>query len=831
MWLDIRFALRRLLRSPGVALAGVVTLALGIGIAASVFSVVEGTLLRPLPYQDPEQLVMVWNRQKLQADASNLISGGDYFDLSQRLRGVSAMGWMGEVVIAPISGAGEPDYAAQAPTSCTLHKTLGIEPLLGRLLTPEDCLPLPSGSTAPPPPTAVVISHGFWQRAFGGDPGVLGRVIRTFHFSSIVVGVLPPDFRLILPSEASVGDDLGAGIDIWRAARWDLSQAGRESRTLRVIARLQEDAGLADLKGELEAQAMQLRREHSHHQLAGLALDAAPLVEEASSHIRPLLMLLSGAVGFVLLIACANVAGLLLTRSSARRREMAVRSALGAGALRIACLSLAESLLLAFFGAGGGVALSLLGMKILQLLRPAGLPQASDLRLNLPVLGFALAACVLSALLAGSAPAFKAVRQGRGSALGARSSSASRSQRRTQELLAAAQVGLTLVLLTGAGLMLRSFVELQKVPLGFDPEPILTADISTISRPPAQWDQDGFRQWAVDRRGLERQLADKLSALPGVRAAAGVFPVPLNGVYARTADYSLQAEGRPELSGVAYFRNVWPGYFDSMGIALLAGQDFRWSDDRHLWEENRPTVIVDRQLAQRLWPDQDPIGRRLTYRIFGAQPTEAEVIGLAPYVPQGGLRDQISTLYIPRGYYRSMEFTVTVRCTGDLAALRPAVKRAIQEVFPLSPVSFKDMSEYVAQAQASTRFVLVLLGVFAGLALVLACVGLYGTLALMVHQRTVEIGVRIAMGARPAGILGMVLSRALALTAGGALAGLAGSLLLTRYLGGHLYGVTATDPLTLAAAALLLLGVGLASCWRPARSASIVDPMSALRTE
>ncbi|HSR53231.1 MAG TPA: ABC transporter permease [Acidobacteriota bacterium] len=840
MWTDLGLALRRMRRTPGVTLAGALTLALGIGISAAVFSVVESTLLRQLPFQDPDSLVMVWNRQKAQVDRANLLSGPNVVDLRQRSRTLEGVAAMGEVIVAPVLGTETPTFARQAQVTANFFQVLGVKPLLGRMLEPGDGAPLPQNATTPPP-RPVVISYDYWQRMLGGMRSVVGLRIRSFTTDNVIVGVLPQDFQVIFPAEAVVGEDLGAGIDLWTPFRSDLSQWNRESRGLRVVGRLASGASLSDVGGELEAIAAQLRAQHEPYEERGFALEAKAWTSQSTQHLRPLLALLAAAVGCVLLVSCVNVAGLLLARMTARRRELNVRSALGAGSGRLIRLALAESLALALLGGAAGVVLAVAAMRLLAWLRPGGLPQAADLSLNPAVLGFSLLLCMVSALLAGWVPALKAARESKRPSFNVREASASRNQRRTQDALAALQVALTLVLLIGAGLALRSFMRLQDVPLGFDASNVITADISTIAGGPDRSLPNPGRRWYRKRRNLEAQLHRNLNQVPGVEAAGAVFPVPLNGVYARTCSFRLPGGDDADTAGVAYFRNVWPGYFSSLGIPMQDGRDFDLRDDQPNAPEwpppegeersDRPTVVIDRQLAERLWPGESPVGKRLTYNIYANVPHEAEVIGVVPFVPQSGLVDSMPTLYIPRSYYRSMELALTVKVTRDTPEQRRRLTRAIHGVLPDSPVLWRPLSGYVDKAQAPARFILTLLSVFAATAVLLASVGLYGALSLMVRQRTSEIGVRMALGARGGVILGLVLSRGLALAAVGILVGGIASLGVTRFLSAHLHGVSPTDPATFAATALLLIAVCALAGYLPARRASTLHPTEALRTD
>lgn len=833
---DIGFAMRSLWRRPGFTLPVVVTLALGIGVSATVFSVVEAVLLRQPAFHDPDQLVMVWNQQLEDADSPSLFSGPDFFDVRAQASTLAGVAALSEVVVAPVVGTAQPSFARLAPVSANLFDVLGVRPVLGRILEDADQAPLPAGVTVRPP-NPVVLSHAYWERMFDADPAVIGRTIRTFTSDNVIVGVLPPDFSLLLPAAAQVGDDLGSAIDMWETYRADYSQWDRNDRGLRVIARITDGATLDDARAELDVIAARSRASHPEHERQGFALDIEALLPGQSRHLRPLLLLLSIAVLCVLAVACVNVSGLLLARTAGRHEELAIRTALGANRATLARLILLESLVLAAVGGALGLAVAAGGMSLLAWLDPAGLPQAGQLRLNRPVLAFAMLTVPCCAVLAGLIPTLRVAVRG-GASLGARGATAPRTQRRLAEALVATQIALTVMLLVGSALMLRSFWRLQEVPLGFSPESVLTVDISTVGQPLDRSRPEGFPEWIARRRSQERILSESLQDLAGVRAAGAVFPVPLNGVYARTTSYSLSADGR-DVAGVAYFRNVWPGYFEAMAIPLLGGRDFTYDDDQEGLGEwgpqddtprtDSPRVIIDARLAERLWPGERAVGQRLTFSIYVDVPHDAEVIGVVPFVPQGTLEDRMETIYIPRSYYRSQELTLTVRLASDSGAARQRIVDAVHAVFPDSPVGFQPMATYVGRALAPTRFVLTLLGAFALTALVLASIGLYGSMVVLVRTRTREIGVRLAMGALPRSISANVLARSALVGLAGVSVGLAGAGALSGLLASSLYEIAPLDPAAFTIAAMVQLGVACLAGWGPARRAAAIDPVAALR--
>ncbi len=843
IWKDFRFSSIALARRPGLTSLVTIALALGIGASTMVFSVVEATLLRELPVEDPQSLVMVWNRQVSDVGSSNLLSAPDYVDLRERTNTLDSVAAFGEIVVAPVVGTEQPSFARQVPVTENFFAMLGVEAQLGRLFDEVDGAEPVEGAPLPDF-YPLVISHDYWQRMFDGSEDVVGRSIRTFTSNFQIVGVLPPEFRLLFPAAADVGEDLGASIDLWTCFSFRMSQSSRTYRSFRVLARTGRGSSLADVRADLDNISGQLRAEVEELDASGFALGAESFVAESGAHIRPLLWMLGFAVVCVLLVACTNVAGLLIARTSERARELSVRSALGAEAWRLARLSLSESLLLAGAGGALGVALAWVGMRLLALARPAGLPQADDLSLNWQVLGFAIVIVVICAMLAGSIPAIRAMRHGLSGRLNTRSSTANRRQRRLREGMVALQIALTVVLLVATGLLLRSFANLQSTPLGFDPERVLAIDISTVAGGADRSLTDrslAASRWVERRQGLEHSLAEALSALPGVESAGAVFPVPLNGIYSRTCDYSLGAEGKPDVAGVAYFRNVWPGYFDSMKIPLLAGRDLHTSDDvpgLATWlldpeqeRTDRAVVVVDAQMAARLWPDQPAVGKTLRYTTSGTVFHDAEVVGVVPFVAQGGRVDGRGTIYIPRSYYRSQELTLTVRVQDDSPSTRRALVDTVHAAFPESPALIRSLDGYVERSTASNRFVLSLLGAFAATAVLLAGIGIYGALALSVRQRVNEIGIHLAMGAAPQRVFAGVIRNSLVLAAIGIGSGLALALLTSGLLSGYLHEVKGADPWAVGGSVLIQVAVTLLACWIPARRASRVQPMEALRAE
>ncbi|MDA8017610.1 MAG: ABC transporter permease [Thermoanaerobaculia bacterium] len=805
---DLRYGARRLMRSPGFSLVALFTLALGIGATTTIFSVVQETLLRSLPFADPERLVMVWNHTREEPTDRWLLTAKDFADMQEQSRSLEAAA-VTETVVGPMVGAGEAIHVRISRTTTNFFSLLGVEPILGRGFVPEDGTPVPTGAQGPPLP--VLLSHGTWQAHFGGDPGVLGRTMTIFGQPAEVIGVMPVDFDMHLPDAADVGRDM----DLWWPIRYDHSQGSRDSHYLTVIARLRDGTSLSEARAETISFSEGIRQASVRHRELGLEFELTPLAADVVAHVRPTLVLLSGAVGFVLLIACANVASLFLVRVARRRSELAVMSALGAGRWRLIRQLLTESLLLGVAGGTGGLLLSVAGLSVLKRVRPDELPWVDAVQLDLRIVAFALGTSLLAALVYGIAPAIRStVAAGR---LQQRAGSSSAGESRLRSSMVVVEVALSLVLLVGAGLMVRTIGELNRVELGFDPENLLVVDVSM----PGQLDRE-------QRLQVVHEVERTLREVPGVEQAGGIFPVPLNGVYVRTCAYAADAPPlESEDPREAYFRIVTPGYFDAARVSLRAGRQLEASD-----EDGEPAVVVvEQRLADRLWPGHDPIGQRLFFQIFSRQPVEVRVAGVVDNVRQGGLIDERPTIYMPRHFYAAMEMSFVVRAQGDPERLYAPIRSAIGALPTEMPVDVRAMSDNVVRELRPAQFVLALMAVFSALALVLAAVGLYGVLAYSVSQRRREIGIRLAMGATRHDVLRLVLGEGMVLAALGTLFGLGAAAALTRFMSHHLYGVSATDPVAFGATAAFLLMVSGLATWLPARRASGVAPSSALRYE
>lgn len=805
---DIRFALKQLCRHPGVGVVVVITLALGIGATTAIFSAVHGVLLRSLPYDDPAELVVVTT----EAGGSTLprfVSGPDLLDLPEAVPSLQVTAGFLEATVGPMTEVERPEHILTAPVTWNVFETLGVEMALGRRPNARDGIPL-ALNTTDPPPIPSVISHDFWQRSFGGDPEVVGKVVHVWGGASEIIGVLPEGFQMVVPPELNIPPKG----DIWRVIRWDMASWSREWRTLRTIARLADGATPRQAQQELDNFASQLRATYAHHEAEQTAFRVAPLQAQVASPMRAPLWLLMGAVTLVLLIACANVANILLARGAARAGEMTVRASLGAERGRLVRQLLTESAVLAAIGAASGVVLAKIGLDLLQAIRPEELHRLGQVSIDLTVLAFAVALAVGATLLSGLLPALQVSRSALSAGFGLRGGISS--GQRSRAALVVTEVALSVVLLVGAGLLIRSFTELQRMPLGFEPERVLTVTATQSNRP------------SEERQVYESELLRAAVSVPGVTAAGIVFPLPMNGVYDRSAEYAI--DGRhtdPSSWQTAYFRTVSPTYFDAIGLGLMRGRGFTEFDENY----EVPIVILDERLASREFAGVDPIGQPLWVRGMGGDTLRAEIVGVVEYAPQWDHRDTRPTMYFPRVFYQSHEVSLVARTVGSTTAVATSLSAAIRGVDPGFPSDLVPMERYVGDRLAQSRFLLILMQIFGALALSLSAIGLYGVLAYSVRQRTKELGVRLALGAQAASLTRKVVGNGLQLAAIGVAIGLGGALLLGRALRSQLFQVGSADPIALAGSAAVVLAVALIASLIPAMRAARVDPVTALREE
>ena len=809
---DLRYAARVLWKSPGVSAVAVVALALGIGANTAIFSVVNAVLLRPLPYRDAERLVRLSEQSEKLPQMS--VSFPNFVDWRAQASVFEQMAAIQSQSYNLSGGDGEAERLVGRNVSPEFFPILGVAPAQGRVFTEEENVP---GGVR-----VAVISHGLWQRRFGSDRGVVGRAVTLNGQPFTVVGVLPQDFRY------------GAQTDVYVPINSAIDDTMRTSRGYHpgifVLARLREGVSFEQADAEMEAISARLAAQYPDSNTGNRARMRL-LSETVVGSLRPSLLVLLGAVGVVLLIACANVANLLLARAAARQKEIAVRTALGASRLRIARQLLTESVVLALVGGGCGLLLALWSVDYLRSLTAGSLPPTAEIGLDASVLGFTLGVSVLTGLVFGLAPALQASRTDLNTALkeGGRSQSAGGGRQRLRGALVVAEVALSLLLLIVAGLLMKSFARLQQAELGFNPQGLLTVQVSRA----VGEDKDPVRAAA-----FFEQLRERLAATAGVEAAAYTAGMPILGA----PDTSIMVAGRPRPEpgkapqAVLYVTS--PGYLETLGIRLVRGRFFEERDDRRAQQ----VAVVDEAFARILFPGEDPIGQHLDSDWLGPEVPDAEIVGVVEHVNHYGAgepeqaRAQLYYAFKQMPEKALPDFLggvfVGVRAKGDPAALAQTVRREVQQLDPHQPVyAVTTMEESLARSFSTQRLAALLLGLFAGLACVLAAVGLYGVMSYTVTQRRHEIGIRMALGARPRDVLRLVVGRGMLLAAAGIGLGLVGALAATRLLVSLLYGVSAADPAVYAGISLLLALVALAANYFPARRAMKVDPVVALRHE
>jgi putative ABC transport system permease protein len=793
---DLRYGLRTMRRGPGFAAVAVLTLALGIGANTAIFSVVNAVLLRPLPYRDPARLVTVLH------DGWKPVAPANFLDWREQSRSFESIA-AAQLWSLTMTGRERPEQLEVLQTSAEMFHVLGVEAALGRTYA--------AGEDQPGRERVLVLSHGFWRRSFGGAPDVVGRQVTLDGEPYTVVGVMPPDFQFA-PFWATHAE-------AWAPLNLGRRVNDRRGQSLRVFARLKPGVTAGQAQAEMEAINRRLAEQHPREN-EGLTVSVDPLHEKVVGKSRPALLIILGAVGFVLLIACANVANLMLAKSALRQREIAVRIALGAGRWRVVRQMLTESLALSLAGGAAGLLLAFWSNAALASLGPDTLPRVRTASLDAGVLLFTLGLSVLVGLLFGLAPALRSTKTDLTESLKSRAQGAARGRRheRVRQLLVVGEVAVSLVLLVGGGLMMRSFLRLTSVNPGFDPRGVTTA-VVRLAGPRYATDEQ--------RAAFFRRLTTQLGSLPGVKSASAINHIPLGG---DVWTLGFTVEGRPAPPDAerpsAVYRVARPDYFRTMGAALLKGRDFTEGDD----DAAPAVVIVNEALARRQWPGEEPLGKRITVSGEGARPRE--VVGVVGDVKQGEWASAPQPeMYLPHLQAASPRtMTLVIRAAPGAPEIGPEVRRevwAIDSDLPVSQVA--GMEEVVSQAVGQQRFNTLLIGLFAATALLLAAVGVYGVMSHAVAQRTHEIGVRVALGARGRDVLGMIIRQGLGLTLAGLAVGLAGALALTRVMNSLLYEVSATDPLVFGGVAGALTLSALLACYVPARRATKVDPMVALR--
>lgn len=811
---DLRFSLRMMLKNKGFTCVAVITLALGIGANTAIFSVVNALLLRPLPYQDSERLVAIWSHSPGANIEQDWLSPGQYSAIKSQtdIFDETAIAVGGSV---NMTGMGEPQRLGVVYTASTLFPLLGVNPLLGRSFTPEDSVP---GKHR-----VVLLGYGFWQRSFGADPNLIGQAITLNSRPHTIVGILPEAFSLdyeVLRTVSAVEK-----IDMLLPLPIDAEMLNDQgSENYNVLARLKPDVTLQQAQAELDVVARRLEQEYPNTYPAnrGFHLSVRTLLEQVVGDIRLALLVLLGAVGFVLLIACANVANLMLTRAAVREKEIAIRLALGAGPWRLLRQLLTESVFLSLLGGAAGLVIAFLGIDLMRSLNPGNIPRIGEIHMDERVLTFTFVVSIFTGALFGLAPALRNSRVNLNETLkeGGRSGS-SGGRHRLRNLLVISEIALSLVLLAGAGLLIRSFTHVWQVNPGFDAHNTLTLRLSVVG---TAYVEESKRQL------FYQQIWDRIRQMPGVESAGGIATLPFsNGMSWGNITVEGYNPAPGEDSVMADQRVASTGYFEAMKIPIIRGRYFTEQDTADAMK----VAVIDENLARRFWPDEDPIGKRLKPGRSNTDEPWLTIVGVVGNVKQYALdSDSRIALYMP--YSQSLYSTMylVVRTTGDPMALAAAITKEARAMDANTPIyDIKTMETRLTESLARRRFAMLSLGLFATVAILLAGVGIYGVMGYSVTQRTREIGIRVALGARPQDVLRMVVRQGLLMAVGGVLTGLAAALVLTRLMASLLFGVGATDPFTLAGVSALVIFIALLACWIPARRATKVDPLVALRQE
>jgi putative ABC transport system permease protein len=806
---DVRFGARALVRNPGFALIAVITLALGIGATAAIFSIVNAVLLRPLPWQDPDRAVMIWSRWT--AFDKTWVAEGEVVDYRKRARTLQEVAAWGDAQVN-LTGSGEPERVAAAFVSANIFSTLGVSPLVGRTFTARE--DVPKG------PDVVVLGYALWARRHASDHAILGRAVAINGRPYTVVGVMPPDF--VLPTDFQNPQPS----QLWMPLQIDPASTDHGSHGLYAAARLAPGASVRQASEELHGIARAMTSEGFYPPQMQFDTVVLSLADEVLGPVRRAILLLFGAVGFLLLIACANVANLLLARAEARQREIAVRTALGAGALRLVRQLLTESLVLTACSASAGLAIAYGIVRFVAWWNPASIPRVAAVSVDGRVLLFTAAVALLTSVIFSLAPALRAVRLDLTDALkdGSQNASTGAGRQRFRNSLVIGEMALAVVLLVGAGLMLRSLAALQRVELGFDPSNVLTMRVA-LPQPgyPSPEHVVGFYQ----------RLLERVRALPGVRAAGAVRSLPLGSTI---GDWGLVVDGHvppPGTGAKGDWQIVTEGYFEAMGERIVRGRAITAADTAN----TMLVAVINEELARRYLAGRDPIGGRM--KIGGIARPWVTIVGVTADVRHNGITEVIKEkFYVPHAQWhkstgnpmRSM--TLVVKSIGDPQSLAGAIRseiRALDAALPVADV--RTMAEVVGATLSAPRFAGMLLGAFALLALLLSAIGIYGVLSYLVSRRMREIGIRLAIGARRAQVLGMVLRSALGLALAGIVIGLVVAAWAARLMTGLLHDVRPGDPATFAAVGAALVIVALLASLVPALRAARIDPAIALRTE
>ena len=806
---DVRFAWRQLWKAPSFAVISIITLAFGIGATAAIFSIVKALLLEPLPYRDPGRLVFVWQDLPQAGYPRAPLAGPELVDLRQRARLFDAFGGIWANTTA-LTGDAEPEQLRIGLVTSNFFSVLGADAALGRTFGADD-----EAQSASP---GVILSWSLFERRFGSDPSLIGRRVELNGRPTTVVGVMPRGFRLLLPPDASVPDDLQA----WQLLNASFTRWPRGQQFLRVVGRMKEGVRLEAAQQEIAAIGRQVGREFAEYGSAGATFYAVGLQDDGVREVRPALLALFGGVGLLLLIACVNVAGLLVTRAASRSHETAMRMALGASRGRLFRQCLVEGTVLALLGGVAALIVAQVTLQGLLAIRPAPLARIDAAAVDWQVLGFAAGVALLWGLVLSLAPLAELLRTDLVAALqrGERRGSAS-IQYRTRAALVVAQIALGIVLLVGSALLVRGFMRLQQVDAGFRSGEVLTFRISLAG--PRYRSPEAAVAFATALRG-------KLAALPGVAHTGAISHLPYDELPNWGGPYLPEGKGDPAEARVADTRSVMPGYFEAVGATLIGGRFFTDADAR----TSEPVAIVDQRLAERTWPGEEAVGKRILADPFtsGVPNQWVKIVGIVKHIRHRRPTEETSEqIYFPWPQAFRNPMAYVVRASGHPASLVPAVRTAVREIDPRLPLAaVRPLDDYVSDARATRRFTAVLAVAFALSALLLSCVGVYGVTSYAVALRRQEFGVRVALGARSREVMRLVLREGATLACAGCALGLAGGAAAAMLLRTQLFGVTPADPVSYAVAVPVLVVAALAACWVPARKAMRISPLEALRS-
>jgi putative ABC transport system permease protein len=808
--LDARYAARTLAKSPGLTAVIVATLALGIGANSAIFSVVHTLLMAPLPYRDADRLVFIWSDMTDAGYPRAPLSGPELADLRTRSTTCSGFGAIWANTIA-LTGDREPEQLRIGLVTDNFFDVLGAAPALGRTFRADDAVP---GAR----PT-ILLSHALFTRRYGADPSIVGRQILVNDRPATVIGVMPPHFRLLLPPDSSVPDDLQA----WQPFGAGLVRGPRGQQYLRVVGRMRPGVTIAAARADISSVAAGISREFSEYGSAGRILNTVPLQQDAVREMRPALVALFAGVAILLVTACMNIASLLIARAVARSKETALRVALGASRGRLLRQCTIEGAMIAALGLIAGIPAGVLVLRALHILRPASLSRIELSRFDTPVLLFTAAIAVAWGFLLSLAPMVEVLKADAAPALQRQGRAAGGPVRyRARAALVVVQIALGVVLLSGAALLVRTFTRIQQVDPGFTSDRALTFRVAVPFqryRPPS-----GFNAFS-------RELERVLSAIPGVTSVGAISHLPYDDLPNWGGGYLADTNGDAASAPNADYRTVTPNLFTALGVRVLEGRGFTESDE----DRKNPVVIVDDRLARRLWPGRSAIDQHLLVDpgSNGAPTQKVTVVGVVPHLRLRSLvADLTEQVFFPERLVLRNPMAYVVRTDGDPAALAADVRTAIAALDPKLPIyDVRTLDSYVENARATRRFTMQLAAVFAAIALVLACIGVYGVLAYSVARRRHEFGLRLALGAAPHRVVGDVMGEGMRLAAAGSLAGIIAALAASRLLASQLYGIRPHDPISYLATVALLAVAAVIACWIPARRATAVSPMEALRTE